>query len=75
MNILRKDSMNIEEYCAKIKLLANKLVCVGDIITEKDLLMRILNGLGSGYLDLASIITANKMSYDNAYALLLTREA
>ncbi|KAH9726030.1 retrovirus-related pol polyprotein from transposon RE1 [Citrus sinensis] len=75
MNILRKDSMNIEEYCAKMKLLANKLACAGDIITEKDLLMRILNGLGSGYLDLASIITANKMSYDDAYALLLTHEA
>ncbi|KAH9753212.1 retrovirus-related pol polyprotein from transposon RE1 [Citrus sinensis] len=75
MNILRKDSMNIEEYCAKMKLLANKLACAGDIITEKDMLMRILNGLGSGYLDLASIITANKMSYDDAYALLLTHEA
>ncbi|KAH9751306.1 hypothetical protein KPL71_014242 [Citrus sinensis] len=75
MNILRKDSMNIEEYCAKMKLLANKLACAGDIITKKDLLMRILNGLGSGYLDLASIITANKMSYDDAYVLLLTHEA
>ncbi|KAH9779612.1 retrovirus-related pol polyprotein from transposon RE2 [Citrus sinensis] len=67
--------MNVEEYCAKMKLLANKLACVGDVITEKDLLMRVLNGLGSGYLDLASIITTNKMSYDDAYALLLTHEA
>ena len=67
--------MNIEEYCAKMKLLANKLACAGDIIIEKDLLMMVLNGLGSGYLDLASIITANKMSYDDAYALLLTHEA
>ncbi|KAK9179785.1 hypothetical protein WN943_028990 [Citrus x changshan-huyou] len=66
MNILRKDSMNVEEYCAKMKLLANKLACAGDVITENDLLMRVLNGLGSGYLDLASIITANKMSYDDA---------
>ena len=62
MNILRKDSMNVEEYCAKMKLLANKLACAGDIITEKDLSMRVLNGLGPGYLDLALIITANKMS-------------
>ncbi|KAL9444444.1 hypothetical protein AB3S75_017603 [Citrus x aurantiifolia] len=58
-----------------MKLLANKLACAGDIITEKDLLMRILNGLGPSYLDLASIITTNKMSYDDAYALLLTHEA
>ena len=58
-----------------MKILANKLACAGDNITEKDLLIRTLNGLGSGYLDLASIITANKMSYDDAYALLLTHEA
>lgn len=37
--------------------------------------MRISNGLGPSYLDLISIITANKISYDDAYALLLTREA
>ena len=58
-----------------MKVLANKLACAGDNITDKDLLIRTLNGLGSGYLDLASIITANKMNYDDAYALLLTHEA
>ena len=58
-----------------MKQLVNKLACAVDIIIEMDLLIRILNGLGPGYLDLASIITANKMSYDDAYALLLTHEA
>ena len=46
MNILRKDSMNVKEYCATMKLLANKLAYAGDVITENDLLMRVLNGLG-----------------------------
>ncbi|KAH9723964.1 retrovirus-related pol polyprotein from transposon RE2 [Citrus sinensis] len=59
---------------SEAKVLANKLACAGDNITEKDLLIRTLNGLGSGYLDLTSIITANKMNYDDAYALLLTHE-
>ena len=63
MNILRKASMYVKKYHAKMKMLANKLTCAGDNITEKDLPMRILNGLGSGYLDLALIIVANKMSY------------
>ncbi|KAL9409437.1 hypothetical protein AB3S75_047767 [Citrus x aurantiifolia] len=58
-----------------MKILANKLACAGDNITGKDMLIRTLNGLGSSYLDLASIITANKMSYDDVYALLLTHEA
>lgn len=59
----------------KMKLFANKLACVSDNITENELLMRILNGLRPGYLDMASIITANKMRYDDAYTLLLTHEA
>lgn len=43
MNMLANE---IEEYCAKMKMLANKLTFAGDNITEKDLLMMILNGLG-----------------------------
>lgn len=55
--------MSVKEYHAKMKMLANKLTCAGDNITKKDLSMRILNGLGSGYLDLALIIAANKINY------------
>lgn len=51
-----------------MKILTNKLTCDDDKITEKDLLMRILNELRYGYLNLASIITANKMDYDDAFA-------
>lgn len=58
-----------------MKVVANKLTCAGDNITKKDLSIRTLNGLKLGYLDLASIITTNKMSYDDAYALLLTHKA
>ncbi|KAH9803881.1 retrovirus-related pol polyprotein from transposon RE1 [Citrus sinensis] len=39
------------------------------------MLQQILNGLGAGYLDLATFITASKLDYDDAYALLLTHEA
>lgn len=36
MNILRKESMYVEEYCVEMKILANKLACAGDNIAEKD---------------------------------------
>ncbi|ESR44791.1 hypothetical protein CICLE_v10003509mg [Citrus x clementina] len=75
LNVLRKESMSVEEYCLKVKILADKLACAGSPMSKRDLLMQVLNGLGTGYLDLASIIIANKMSYDDAYALLLTHEA
>ena len=72
MNVLRKENMYVEEYCLKVKVVADKLACASSPISEKYLLMQILNGLGPRFLDLASIITANRMSYDDAYALLLT---
>lgn len=53
-----------------MKVLANKLACAGDNITKTDPSIRTLNGLRLGYLDLASIIITNKMSYDDAYAVL-----
>lgn len=65
MDTSREESMYVDEYCAKMKLLSNKITCASDNITEKELLMRILNGLGFGYLDLASIIIINKMRYNN----------
>lgn len=69
---LKKGFNAIEEYCGKMKMLTDKLASARESITSKDLLIRILNGLGPSYLHLASIITANKMDYDEAYVLLFT---
>ncbi|KAL9432294.1 hypothetical protein AB3S75_027337 [Citrus x aurantiifolia] len=67
--------MNVEDYCMKMKALADKLACAGSPLNDRELLMHILNGLGSGFLDIASFITACKMDFDDAYALLLTHES
>lgn len=37
-------------------------------------MLTILNGLRSGYHDIATFITGSKMKFDDAYALLLTHE-
>lgn len=63
MNVFRKESMSIKEYCLKVKILADELACGGDSLSERDLLIQVLNGLASIYLDLASITIANKMTY------------
>ncbi|KAH9671623.1 retrovirus-related pol polyprotein from transposon RE1 [Citrus sinensis] len=75
INTLKKDSMNVEDYCMKMKALADKLACAGSPLNDRELLMHILNGLGSGFIDIASFITACKMDFDDAYALLLTHES
>ena len=74
LNTLRKESMSVEDYCIKMKTIADKLASAGSPITEKDLMLTILNGLGAGYRDIATFITGSKMDYDDAYAVLLTHE-
>ncbi|KAL9460006.1 hypothetical protein AB3S75_003247 [Citrus x aurantiifolia] len=57
-----------------MKYVADKLAITGSPITEKDLMLTILNGLGSGYRDITTFITGSKMEFDDAYTLLLTHE-
>ena len=37
LNTLKKESLNVEDYCIKMKSIANKLASAGSPITEKDL--------------------------------------
>lgn len=56
MNVLRKNSISIEEYCLKFTILVDKLACASSPVSDRDLLMRVLNGLRAGYLDLALLL-------------------
>ncbi|KAL9460331.1 hypothetical protein AB3S75_003524 [Citrus x aurantiifolia] len=67
--------MNFEDYCMKMKALVDKLACAGSPLNDRELLMHILNGLGPGFLNIASFITVCKMDFDDAYALFLTHES
>lgn len=46
MSVLRKESMIVEEYCLKVKILTDKLTCVGSPLSERNLFMQVLDGLG-----------------------------
>ncbi|KDO39845.1 hypothetical protein CISIN_1g045423mg, partial [Citrus sinensis] len=74
LNTIKNEALSIEDYCIKMKSIADELASAGSPITEKDLMLTILNGLGSGYRDIATFITGSKMEFDDAYALLLTHK-
>ena len=57
LNTLKNESLSVEDYCIKMKAIADKLASVGSPITEKDFMLIILNGLGPGYRDIATFIT------------------
>lgn len=71
MNLtLWKETLSIEYFCFKMKSIADKLVSVGSPITEKDLMLIILNDLGPCYRDIAtfylelnSYMTINKLFF------------
>ena len=74
LNTIKKEALSVEYYCIKMKSIADKLTIVGSPIIEKDMMLTILNGLRSGYRDIATFITSSKMEFDDAYTLLLTHE-
>ena len=74
LNTLKKEALSVEDYCIKMKAIADKLASAGSPITKKDLMLTILNGLGPGYHDIVAFITGSRMEFDDAYALLLTHE-
>lgn len=57
-----------------MKSITDKLVSARSPITKKNLVLTIINRLGSGYRDIATFITVSKMEFDDAYTLLLTYE-
>ena len=61
LNILRKESLSVEDYYIKMKSIADKLTSVGSCITEKDLMLTKLNWLGPGYCDIVTFIIGLKM--------------
>ena len=59
LNTLKKEALSVEDYCNKMKAIADKVASAGSSNTEKDLMLTILNGLGSGYRDIATSITGS----------------
>ncbi|KAH9695792.1 Fe2OG dioxygenase domain-containing protein [Citrus sinensis] len=73
-NLKKLDVENLQIYHFKVQESANKLDGLLSI-NKKRFVDASVRRIGTSYLDLASIITADIMSYDDAYALLLTHEA
>lgn len=59
----RKHGLTVDEYLLKIKNLARKLIVAGDEVTEKDLVMYILGGLGYDFKPIATILEVKHDQY------------
>ncbi|KAH9747507.1 hypothetical protein KPL70_004741 [Citrus sinensis] len=79
MNSTRKDDLKITDYFIKMKNIADNMAASGNALSDDDLILHILSGLGPDYNSVATYITGQvgvgKMNGNKAYAMLLTQEA
>lgn len=53
---IKKDDLSINDYILKIKTIGHSLAAIGEPLTDKDLLLAILNGLDHDYETVVSLI-------------------
>ncbi|KAL9443488.1 hypothetical protein AB3S75_016782 [Citrus x aurantiifolia] len=79
MNSTRKDDLKITDYFIKMKSIADNMAAAGSALSDDDLILHVLSGLGPDYNSVATYITGQvgvgKMNVNEAYAMLLTQEA
>ena len=79
MNSTRKDYLKVTDYFIKMKNIADNMAVAESALSDDDLILHILSGLGPEYNYVASYITdqigVGKMNVNEAYAMLLTQEA
>ena len=74
---IKKNSLTMGEYFAKIKRVADNLVAVGQPISNDDKMMYLLAGLGSNYDPVVASVTSkpDSFSLQEIQAILLNQEA
>ena len=71
--------MKVSDYFIKMKNIADNMAAAGSALSDDDLILHILSGLGPEYNSVTTYITGQigvgKMDVNEAYAMLLTQEA
>lgn len=73
----KKGSLSITDYYMRIKNIVNNLIAAGTFITDEEICLYLLGGLGSEYDPVVINITAKETmpSLEKIYSLLLTHES
>ena len=57
MNSTKKDYMKVSDYFIKIKNITDNMAAAGSALSDDDLILHILSGLGPEYNSVATYIT------------------
>lgn len=74
---IKKGSLSITDFYSKMKLIANNLIVVECLVTDKDMILHILSGPGPEYDHVVVSTTASTISLalEEIYPILLTHES
>jgi len=57
LRFVKKNDLSVNDYLLKIKTIGHSLATIGDPISDQDLLMATLNGLGDDYDNVIGLTT------------------
>ncbi|KAK2648831.1 hypothetical protein Ddye_016320 [Dipteronia dyeriana] len=72
----KKRASSITDFVLKVKTIRDKLKAVGQVVSDNDLILSVLNGFGHEYDSIAMVITSQRcsMSLQEARYLFLNHE-
>ncbi|KAK1577018.1 hypothetical protein Q3G72_018477 [Acer saccharum] len=73
---MKKGSSSVSEFVLKVKNVGNSLKSAGDSVTDRDLLLTVLNGVGNEFDAVVVMLTAqqNSISLNDAQYMLMIHE-
>ena len=76
MQNIKKGSLSVSEFFLKIKILGDSLRAAGQVVSEYDMVLSVVNGLGHDYDAVVVIVTSQhkSMSFQEAQFLAMMHE-
>ena len=77
LTMIKKRNQTVQEYLHTVKALADKISLIDHPITDDDLTLYILNGLGSDFRDIAALIRVREkpLAFEELHDLLVGHDA
>ena len=77
LTLIQRGNRSVQDYLHVVKALANEIVLIDHLISEDDLTLYVLNGLGPDFREIAAPIWAREKSlvFEELHDLLVGHES
>ncbi|KAI5336426.1 hypothetical protein L3X38_015693 [Prunus dulcis] len=77
LTLLRRENKSVSEYLQEVRVIADELAIIDVPLSDDDLLLYILNGVGSDFKEIAAVVRSRdtSISFENLHDKLVEHEA